>query len=354
MFVRGAVGSPTAPLSFYPCRPFSRSVMEPVRLAFRAMATRFEFVLAGQDPAALRAAGEEAAREIKRIEERFSFYAPASELSRLNREAAHTPVPCSGMMIRLLSTCRDLYRQTRGQFDPTVAPALSAWGLRHQHDSGSKPSEEALHALTDNIGMDHVEIDERKRSVRFARDGIQLDLGGVAKGWALDEARLLLEESGVGCALLHGGTSTAITIGPDPEGNPWLVGIQDPYESLDDPSWLLTVPLSSQALSVSAVRGKSFTDKSGAQSTEYGHVINPRTGHAVSGPRLTLVVSESATSCDAWSTAMLAGPNEHVPDHIAGTAFLKTDSGWTVTAGSVIPSWTSPDESPLLPTSSDD
>lgn len=328
--------------------------MESVRLAFRAMATRFEFVLAGQDPAALRAAGEEAAREVKRIEERFNFYAPASELSRLNRQAAHNPVPCSGMMIRLLSTCRDLHHETRGHFDPTVAPALSAWGLRQQHDAGRIPSEETLHALTDRIGMEHVEIDAYTRSVRFTKDGIQLDLGGVAKGWALDEARLLLEESGVGCALLHSGTSTALTLGPDPDGIPWMVGIQDPYESGDDPSWLLTVPLSSQALSVSGVNGKSFTDENGVQSVEYGHVINPRTGQAVSGPRLSLAVADSAASCDAWSTAILAHPNEPAPDHIAGTAFLKTDSGWTVTAGRLYPAWIPRDVPPQPTLTSDD
>jgi len=332
--------------------------MQPVRLAFRAMATRFEFVLPGPDAPSLRAAGEEAMREVKRIEDRFNFYSPASELSRLNRDAASAPVRCSGMMMRLLAACRDLHRQTGGHFDPTVAPALAAWGLRHQQDAGRVPSPEALEALTDRIGMEHVDIDEQQRSVRFTREGIQLDLGGVAKGWALDEARLILEESGIECALLHGGTSAAVTIGTDPDGTPWKIGIEDPYDASETASWLFAVPLESGALSVSGVRGKSFVDASGETQTEYGHVINPRTGHAVSGPRLALAVSDSAAVCDAWSTALLAAPDKPVADGVAGpimgTAFLKTDSGWTVTAGSVHPSWTSPGALPSFPTSSDD
>ena len=328
--------------------------MQPVRLAFRAMATRFEFVLTGSDAVSLRAAGEEAIREVKRIEERFNFYSPASELSRVNRYAASKPVTCSGMMMRLLAACRDLHKETQGKFDPTIAPALSAWGLRARGDSGRVPSPEALETMQETIGLDHVTIDETDRTIRFRKPGIQLDMGGIAKGWALDEARLILEEAGVQSALLHGGTSTTVTIGTDHEGSPWKIGVEDPYETSTSPKWLIAVPLVSRALSVSGVHGKSFTDASGKEQTQFGHVINPQTGRAVSGPRLAMAVADSAAACDAWSTALLASPALRLPEHVTGTAFLKTDSGWTVTAGSLHRTWTVP--SPLLthPTSSDD
>lgn len=327
--------------------------MESIRLAFRAMATRFEFLLPGVDAASLRAAGEEAMREIKRIEALCNFYSPSSELSRLNREAGAGPVRCSGTMMRLLVTCRDLHTATQGRFDPTVAPALAAWGIRNQGEMGSIPSEDTIERLKGRIGMQYVELDAKRQTVRFMKPDIQLDLGGIAKGWALDEARILLAESGVESALLHGGTSTALAIGSDEGNGLWKVAIEDPYVTSNTPSWLLTVPLQDGALSVSGVQGKSFLHDDGIQTLEFGHVIDPATGRAVSGPRLALAVNASAATCDAWSTALLAAPTDPVPEAIQGTAFLKTDSGWTVTAGTIHSSWTPAEQTFLPPTQPD-
>ena len=313
--------------------------MESIRLAFNAMATRFEIVILDPDTAHARAAAEEAQREILRIEALCSFYSVSSELSRINREAADGPSRCTAAMMRLLQACWDLHRSTRGYFDPTVAPALASWGLRHQSDQGRIPSEKERSALVASIGFDAVELDASASTVRFTEPGRQLDLGGIAKGWALDEARLILEESGIEHALLHGGTSTAVGLGVDPEGAPWKIGVEDPYQHGDQPTWIMGIPLKNEALSVSGVRGKWFTDDSGSARVEYGHVMDPLTGVAVSGKRLTVAVAESATACDAWSTALLTHAALPVPDNIMGTALLKTDSGWTATAGTPHPDW---------------
>lgn len=314
------------------------------RLAVRAMATRFELMLCGSDTAHLRAAGEEALREIRRIETACNFYNGASELSRINREAGQGAVRISGAMMRLLESCIRWSTESGGRFDPSVAPALSQWGLRNRNDRGRIPSTDELTGILPAIGCGRIELDRQASTIRFPHPDMKLDLGGVAKGWALDEARLLLEESGIQQALLHGGTSTAVGMGTDPDGKPWRIGLEDPYRASDsdrdEACWFASLELHDEAFSVSGVHGKSFQANDSGDSNHgsddtgvFGHVIHPGTGRAVSGQRVTMVRDASAARADAWSTALLADPEFDPPDSVRGTTFLKTDSGWTVTAG---------------------
>lgn len=323
---------PTAPLLF------TAPSMSAVRLALAAMATRFELLLLGDDPVHLRAAGEEALREIKRIEGMCNFYDASSELSRVNRHAAEAPVRLSGAMMRLLAECRDLVAETGGRFDPSVAPALAAWGLRHRNTPGRTPPEAELEAIRSAIGFSRIQLDEARGTIAFPDADMKLDLGGVAKGWALDEARIVLEEAGVENALLHGGTSTVIGMGRDEAQSEWQVGIEDPYSpAQENRDWILEVGLAGGALSVSGIHGKTVSLE-GADHPA-GHIIQPSTGRAVSGQFLALVLHSKATHADAWSTALLSDPYWSPPDNIRGTTFLKTDSGWTITAGR---HWTDP------------
>ena len=306
--------------------------MPSVRLALKAMATRFELLLVGDDPVHLRAAGEEALREIRRVEGMCSFYDASSELSRINRNASREQVRLSGAMARLLGTCRTLFEETGGRFDPTVAPALASWGLRHRNSPGRTPTEAELDAIRSAIGFARIQLDEENGTIRLPEAAMQMDLGGVAKGWALDEARVVLEEAGVVHALLHGGTSTVFGMGRDEAGLEWQVGIEDPYPTPGvERDWILEVGLRGGALSVSGIHGKSVTMHGTHEPV--GHIIQPSTGRAVSGRRLSLVLHAQATHADAWSTALLSDPQWSPPDTIRGTTFLKTDSGWTVTGG---------------------
>src|SRR5437879_5936981 len=103
--------------------------MPPVTLARHAMATRFELVLHGDNPAALRAAGEEALHEIDRLEAQLSLYRPASEISRLNARAAREPVKVSPGLFALLEHAKRLHDETAGAFDITIAPLVRCWGF---------------------------------------------------------------------------------------------------------------------------------------------------------------------------------------------------------------------------------
>lgn len=277
--------------------------MEQIRLARRAMACRFELVLEGADPARLRAAGEEALREIERIEDRLSFYRPASELSRLNARAADAPVRVSAPLFGLLRTARTLHAETGGAFDPTVGPLMRAWGFTR--GPGRLPDPAALDAARRCTGMAHVELDEDARTVRFTRPGVQLDLGGIGKGFAVDEAVAVLRESGVRNALLHGGTSTVAALGAPPEADAWAVAVAAPG---DGEAPLAVVRLRDAVLSVSAPHGKAFE----AEGRVYGHVLDPRRGAPSEGAALAATVTGTATEGDALSTALLVlGPDAH-------------------------------------------
>ena len=264
------------------------------------MATRFEIVLHGGNPVALRAAGEEALDEIERVEAQLSLYRDTSEIAHVNARAAHEPVRVTPPVFRLLEQARRLGEETGGAFDITIAPLVRCWGF--MGGTGRMPSPEAVAAAREKIGWHLVELDPANVTVRFAREGVMLDLGAIGKGYAIERAAEILRDDGVASAILHGGTSTVHAIGRPPEADAWKIAIERPVEdSATPPPLLATVPLKDESLSVSAVWGRSF--QSGDKT--YGHVIDPRTGQPAEAALLAAVVLPSATETDALSTALL-------------------------------------------------
>lgn len=264
------------------------------------MATRFEIVLHGDNPVALRAAGEEALDEIDRLEAQLSLYRPTSEIAHVNARAAREPVHVSPPVFHLLEHARRLTVETGGAFDITIAPLVRCWGF--MGGKGRMPDAGAIEDARSKVGMQHVELDARLFTVRFARDGMMIDLGAIGKGYALERAVELLHDAGVHSALLHGGTSTVHAIGTQPDGSPWTIAIERPRQSSEDSAPLLArVPLTNEAMSVSAVWGRSF--ESGGKT--YGHVIDARSGHPTEAALLSAIVLPSATETDALSTALL-------------------------------------------------
>ena len=269
-----------------------------VRLALEAMATRFELVLLGRPAGPLRAAGEEALREIRSIERRFSFYDPRSEITALNGRASREPVVLAPDLFDLLSRAFAYSELTDGAFDPTVGPLIRRWGF--YRGSGTLPDKEALERARAITGRRHVHLDPDAGTVSFDADGVEIDLGGIGKGYAIDEAIRVLRERGVRHALLHGGTSTVASVGSGYDGAPWRIAVEG-GESL-----LGTLELTDRSLSVSAPTGKSFTHAGKI----LGHVIDPRVGAPATAAAVAAVESESATESDALSTAALVlGPH---------------------------------------------
>ena len=265
------------------------------------MATRFELVLHGDDRPALRAAGEEALAEISFLEDQLSFYRPHSEIGRLNQSSANTPTRVSGRVFGLLKHAKELYRLTAGAFDITVAPLMKCWGF--VRGKGRWPDKNLLVAARASTGMQHLILNSDDGTVTFERENMSVDLGGIGKGYAIDEAISILRDCGVECAFLHGGTSTMACLGSPPGEESWRVAIPT---SGNDETPLAFVPLHDQALSVSAEWGKAFM-KNGKS---YGHVIDPRSGLPAEGATMAAVTHRNATTADALSTALLINTPE--------------------------------------------
>ncbi|RMH03670.1 MAG: FAD:protein FMN transferase [Planctomycetota bacterium] len=262
------------------------------------MRTEFGFVLAGEDPRRLRAAAEEARAEVEAAERELSAFSLGSLLNKVNREAGAGPVRVPAPLFELLALCRRVHEESGGAFDPSVAPLLGAWGFR-----GAAGSAAAAAAARPAVGLDGLALDPAAGTVRFRRPGMQLDLGGIGKGDALDRAAAALVEAGVGAFLLHGGHSTFLARGAPPGQRGWRVGVRDPA----DPGRLLAgVELRDRALSVSDRRGRTAV----VAGEERGHIIDPVRGAPAAG-ELAVVAAPSAAEADAWSTALLAGASPH-------------------------------------------
>lgn len=265
--------------------------MNTVALSIYAMATRFELVMYGADDVLLRAAGEEALQEIERLASQLSFYAPDSEIHFLNTNAAQRPVRVEPRLFALLQQCAALTEATDGAFDVTVGPLMRAW--KFVNGSGQIPSEEALAAARSFAGFEHVLFDEDGGYIKFRKPGVEIDLGGFGKGYAIDRAIEILRENGVRRALLHGGTSSIATIGNPPDNEGWNIALQAPLQQ--------SISLREQCLSVSAPHGKSFT----IDGQEFGHVLDPHTGQPVQKANAAAAWGPSASVCEALSKALL-------------------------------------------------
>jgi len=299
--------------------------MTTVAVARHAMATRFEIVLHGENEVRLRAAAEEALDEIERLEAQLNLYQPTSEISHINARAAFELVRVEPSLFRLLQHARRLSQETEGAFDITVAPLMRCWGF--MRGTGRLPDPAEVAEARDKVGMRRVGLDEEQFTVSFEREGVMLDLGSIGKGYALERAAERLRESGVTIGILHGGTSTVYALGAPPDSDAWKVAVPKPdfaertialgatreSEAHGLDNLIAVVPLNNEALSVSAVWGKSFV----AGDRVYGHVIDPRKGEPVEGAVLAAVVLPSPTESDALSTALLIlGSDGH--ERIAG------------------------------------
>jgi FAD:protein FMN transferase len=297
------------------------------------MATRFELVLEGASPARLRAAGEEAVATIQRLEAQLSFYRPTSDIGRINAGAAAGPVRVTPELFGLLRRAQELHDLTGGRFDITTGPLTRLW--RDADGGAMAPSAAAVEAVRSCVGMHLVELDAASCTVRFARPGLQIDLGAIGKGYALDQAALVLREAGVERALLHGGTSSIHGMDAPAGEDAWRVAIERPGAEEDDPAArvLAIVPLRDAALSVSTPRGRTY--RTGGAT--HGHVMDPRTGMPGCGAVLAAAVCAAGTDADATATALLLpGSDGGAAPWPLGTDVLVVD---TVKPGSGARTW---------------
>ena len=233
--------------------------------------------------------------EMRRIDSDMSTYKSDSEISRVNARAAQGPVKISKELFDLLTTALEYSRLTDGAFDITYASVGFMYDFRARHHPDDKQIAAALPA----VNYRHVLLDRATSSVRFSQAGVRIDLGGIAKGYAVDRGIAILQRAGIKHALVSAGGDSRI-IG-DRFGKPWIVGIRHPDHK---DKVIARLPLVDTAISTSGDYERYF-DENGVR---YHHIIDPRTGHSASAVRSATVLAPTATRTDGLSkTAFVLG-----------------------------------------------
>jgi FAD:protein FMN transferase len=247
--------------------------------------------------------------EIDRIEDALSNYRDTSELSRVNREAAATEVTVDPEVFALLRTALHYSELSDGAFDVTVGPLMRAWGFFR--GQGKFPTKGELARAREDVSWRNVRLNEATRTVRFARAGVELDLGGIGKGYAVDRVAGLLRDAGINAALIDAGSSTLYAIGAPPGRPGWRVRVGLPkartggVRSTAARPTLSAVMLRDESLSTSGSYEKFFR----LNGRVYCHIMDPRTGRPVEGMLQTSVIAPDATTTDALSTTFFVlGP----------------------------------------------
>jgi thiamine biosynthesis lipoprotein len=270
-----------------------------LRLSRRAMATSFEILLPFDTPHAAEM-GEAAFELIDALEAQLTVYRDDSEVSRINQLAPSRPVPVEARLFDLLSLAQRISAETEGAFDVTAGALIKAWGFFR----GPKrvPGEEQLRRAMERVGMRWVTLAPEGRSVRFGRRGLEINLGAIGKGYALDRAAELLgRQWNLSAALLHGGYSSVYAKGSPPgDERGWPVGITRPWERTRR---LALVYLRDRALGNSAATFQHLEH----QGRKLGHVLDPRSGWPASGIDSASVLAPTAAEADALSTACYVG-----------------------------------------------
>jgi thiamine biosynthesis lipoprotein len=238
----------------------------------------------------------EAAHEYERL---FSTWLPSSALNRLSDAAGRGPQPVDARLARILIESADYSRRTGGAFDITVGPLVDLW--RQAASKRRAPTDAALASALLRVGSTAITVNANGPTVDLARPGMRLDLGGIAKGWALDRMGELLYQGGIRDALLDFGQSSILARGKPFDAPDWTVGLKGKDGGLAG-----TLTLNDVGFSVSGSQGQSAE----IDGVIYGHIIDPRTGLAATRNVQAAVVAPTATEAEAWSTALaVLGPD---------------------------------------------
>ncbi|GAB4239126.1 MAG: FAD:protein FMN transferase [Acidobacteriota bacterium] len=284
-----------------------------LRLGRPSMGSRLEVVI----PARERGRVEEIQRildEARRLESLLSYFDPYSTVSRLNREAAAAPIPVEPEVWGLLVLAKRIWEETEGAFDPAAGTLWRCWGF-HQKQ-GRVPEEGELRRALAASGLDAVELDPERRTVRFLRPGIELNFGAIGKGYVLDCLRTLLQNAGFSAFLVHAGYSSVLARGePAAHTGGWTVGLRNPEEPNHDVGRLR---LRDVAMATSGSGEQHFV----AEGRRIGHVLDPRTGWPVERHLAVTVLASGAAEADALSTAFFVMEAEVVRKFVKKRADL--------------------------------
>ena len=308
------------------------------------MGTTFtvKFVAPGRvRPSVLAELRDSVQARLDEVNDLMSTYDSTTELSRFNRTATNAPYRLSPPTISVIRISQAVSEATGGAFDVTVGPLVNSWGFGADGRPDRTPDEDQLVALTERVGYRKLSMDVSNRWVTKAHPDLEVDLSGVAKGYAVDRVAEALGGLGYGAYLVEIGGELK-GVGLKPSGEPWRVAVEAP-----DPgsrSIFRVIDLTDESIATSGDY-RNFYEENGIR---YSHLIDPRTGRSTLYVGASVsVLHESAAVADAWATALsvlgpIEGPEVAERQGIAAFFVMRGDGAYETIATGAFPAW-SPD-----------
>lgn len=257
------------------------------------MATVFEIVIVHDDAAYAEQCAYEAFREVDRLEQALSRFVENSDISRINNAPVGKAVGVGIDAFECLEHCARLSAETQGACDVTMGLLSEYWSSVEAN--GHAPESDRLAEIRQGTGMQQIERDASRHTVTRRAARVNIDLGGYGKGYAVDRMADVLGDWDIGCALLHGGTSSVLALDAPPGRQGWPVTLRDPSapDQVTDRFHLQRLAMSGSGL------------------RKGHHIIDPRTARPATGARAAWAVTTTAATSDALSTAfMIMAPEE--------------------------------------------
>lgn len=229
------------------------------------------------------------------IDAKLNKFSKGSELDRLNQAAGVEPVEVSNLTFDVIQQSVQIAEMTQGAFDPTIGPLVALWGFGSEGQQ-RVPSAEAVETTLKLVDYRKVVLDQEKKTVYLTQKGMVLDLGAIAKGYAVDQAVSILTKNSITSALVSAGGSI-YTIGRKEDHSPWQIGIRDPAAKGKVVGY---VQLENQAIDTSGDYERFFW----TEGKKYNHILDPRSGYPVQGVSGCTVIMAEASQADAFATAV--------------------------------------------------
>lgn len=271
-----------------------------VRNTLFPMDTILDIVVQTEDEQLANKAIKAAKEEINRLETKLSATIETSEVSLINQNAGIEPVKVSKETFELIQKGLRYAEITKGKFDITIAPLLNLYDWREGMLTGTKPEEEKVKAAKELVNYRDVILDEDNMTAYLSRPGMEIDLGGIAKGYIIDRAVDILKEFGLEFGYVNGGGDIRF-LGSKYDGTPWRIGVDNPRGEGN----IAVIPVSANSVVTSGDYQRFYMTQEGER---IHHIIDPHTGTSGAFAQSVTVIAENATIADILSTAFFMFP----------------------------------------------
>jgi len=278
-----------------------------MRFSHEAMATTFEVIIVHEDERYARQAAIAAFDEVDRLERKLSRFMESSDVTRINGLPANQALQLGLDTFECLKIAERVYAETNGAFDITIGSLLKCW--RNENGTPRNPSPEQIDIARLHTGTNLLQLNEAEHTIKLSAGGVQIDLGGIGKGYAVDRVAELLRDWSIDVALISGGYSSVLALDAPPEKKGWPLTLTNPAGSKErDPILQKNSKMGTQILARPFLQ-KSALSGSGVR--KGGHIIDPRTARPVEGRLAAWSSAPDAATADALSTAfMIMGLDE--------------------------------------------